>query len=234
MELTPHLSAAIRNHAREAYPHECCGVVINGTYVPMDNLSDTPKTAFKMDLEGLEPEAIVHSHPDGVDAPSAYDMRQQRATKLPWIIIKSTEHGCKPPFVLGGPTEPLLGRVFRHGVHDCYSLIQDWFETQGQRHLTPEVPRDWEWWSKGQSLYMDHCEAAGWRPTQEPKPGCIAGIQSAGSPVINHAGVLLPGGWILHHLVGKLSCRERVEAWRPQIKTWVHHPDFVLADTSLT
>ena len=235
MKISSELSAAIRAHARAEYPRECCGIVVDGGYVPLENLSTTPETAFKMDLSAWEAEAIqavVHSHPDGPDAPSAYDMAQQRAMGVPWIIAKVTEVGCKSPFVLGGETSPLLGRNFRHGIHDCYSLIQDWFESQGQRHLTPEVPRDWEWWSKGQSLYMDHYEQAGWARTSTPEPGCIGFVQSAGSPVINHAGVLLPQGWLLHHLVGKLSQRERAEAWRPLIKFWIRHPDFVLAEPS--
>ena len=232
MKLTTEQSAAIREHARAAYPNECCGVIIGGQYRPMRNLSKTPTKTFKMDLGDLRPEAIVHSHPDGIDAPSAYDMAQQRATGVPWVIVKVMKEGCKPPFVFGGDISPLIGRTFRHGVHDCYSLIQDWFEGQGQRHLTPEIPRNWHWWSQGESLYMDHYAAAGWVRTNQPEIGCLGFMQTAGSNVANHAGVLIPGGWFLHHLVGRLSQRERVEQWLPSIKMWVKHPSFVLADNS--
>lgn len=230
MILTPALSAAIQQHAQAEYPKECCGVVVNEQYVPLRNAHKTPKTHFKIDLkdlEGLDYTAIVHSHPDGHDAPSKADMAAQRADGRPWIIVKVTEQGCKAPFILGGPPEPLIGRKFRHGVNDCYSLIQDWFEAQGQRALTPEVPRDWEWWNQGESHYTDHYQLAGWERTATPSVGAMAFMQTAGSPVINHAGVLLPDGWLLHHPERRLSQRESVQQWLPSIKMWIQHPDFV-------
>ena len=221
------LYPAIQAHALVDYPKEACGIVEAGAYHSLANLSPNPETAFRMDLRGHRPQALVHSHPDGIDGPSSYDMRQQSAMGIPWIIVKVTAQGCKAPFVLGGPPAPLIGRTFRHGVHDCYALIQDWFSRQGQRHLTPEMPRDWRWWEQGKNLYLDHYQGAGWEPTSDPQVGAIGLVQTAGSPVPNHAGVLIPDGWFLHHLVGKFSLRERAEAWLPMIRLWLSHPSFI-------
>lgn len=218
---------AIQAHARREYPQESCGIIDKNGYVPLQNLAADPRKSFQMDLGQRQALAIVHSHPDGPDAPSAYDMRQQVAMGLPWIIVKVTDQGCKPPFILGGARQPLIGRRFRHGVHDCYALIQDWFASQGFGHLTPAMPRDWRWWERGQNLYLDHYAAHGWRSTRTPTVGSIGLIQTPRSPVPNHAGILLPDGWFLHHLVGKFSMRERVEAWTPLIIGWFHHPEFV-------
>lgn len=229
--IPPALIQAIQSEARRRYPQECCGVVVaSGVFVPLKNIHRRPEKAFKIDpaaLEAMDVTAIVHSHPDGVNGPSAWDMAQQQAMGIPWIIVKVTAEGCKTPLVLGGTPAPLLGRRFRHGVQDCYALVQDWFEAQGQRDLTPEVPRDWAWWRKGQDLYLERYQAAGWRPTNHPEVGSVGLIKTHGSPVFNHAGVLLEGGWFLHHLVGKLSMRERIERWSPQIGLWLAHPAFI-------
>lgn len=63
---------AMRKHARQSYPDECCGVVMNNEYIPLDNISPTPKSLFEIDSgeylklsRHSEIQAIIHSHTNG-------------------------------------------------------------------------------------------------------------------------------------------------------------------------
>ena len=70
MKLTAKLKKAIQTHAAEVYPDECCGVIVNKTYIPCRNISDN-KDQFQIHHEDLahaedqgEIQAYVHSHPN--------------------------------------------------------------------------------------------------------------------------------------------------------------------------
>ena len=104
---TDELEAQARVHAEEAYPAECCGLLLQsrggggGLYRPCDNLQSVDPildpggrvrgsdTAFHLDgteviraeREGLEVRGIVHSHPDHAAHFSAMD-RQQATWRL--------------------------------------------------------------------------------------------------------------------------------------------------------
>lgn len=95
--LTAPLRAAILRHALQCYPQECCGVIVGGLYRPLPNTSATPLESFYIspadwaESEDLgEIAAVVHSHPDGLPAPSEADALAQAATGLPWIILAIT------------------------------------------------------------------------------------------------------------------------------------------------
>jgi cell wall-associated NlpC family hydrolase len=108
-----------------------------------------------------------------------------------------------------GYTAPLLGRMWCHGVLDCYSLIRDWYRLE-RGIVLPDFTRSDEWWLKNQNLYVDNFRAAGFtRIVDEDalQPGDVLLMQIM-APVPNHGAVYLGDGIILHHLHGRLSCRE--------------------------
>jgi len=79
-------------HARQQYPREACGVVVDGKYWRCRNIADEPTQDFVLDPWDYavasfygKVEAIVHSHPQGGDA-SDVDRRSCAGTKLPWHI----------------------------------------------------------------------------------------------------------------------------------------------------
>lgn len=83
---------AIRRHACEAYPFECCGALLGrGSLVerawPLANVTDEgPRRRFRVSpddyrqveaaarVQGVELMGFYHSHPDHPAAPSAYDL----------------------------------------------------------------------------------------------------------------------------------------------------------------
>ena len=221
-------------HARAAYPKESCGAVIAGAYVPFENKAANGGAEFVIDdsafdaaLQLGEVEAVIHSHPTNsnwVDAPSLADMQAQLAMNIPWGIIPtySNEASGEPYFWgRGVPTAPLIGRQFRHGVHDCYTLIRDYYAVEHGIVLSNYAYQD-EWWEKGQDLYRAHFAAEGFVPVVDANDWragdlCLAQIRS---PITNHAAIYMGDGLILHHLNGRSSRREPGDPW---LKFMTHH-----------
>lgn len=104
----------------------------------------------------------------------------------------------------------LLGRPFKHGVTDCYSLIRDFYRINYGIELTDYARPD-EWWNKGLNLYQDNILKEGFylldvhHSEWQPGDVLLMGIQSR---VANHAAVLVENGHIIHHLWGRLSTKE--------------------------
>ncbi len=90
--LGPGVRAAIEQHGRETYPHECCGALLGeGDRIvaihPLSNVTtEGPRRRFRIDDQdyltaerqasaaGLSLLGFYHSHPDHPAAPSQYDL----------------------------------------------------------------------------------------------------------------------------------------------------------------
>jgi cell wall-associated NlpC family hydrolase len=225
---------AAREHAIAAHPHEACGLVVAGAYVPLQNLAPDPEHAFEIEpaellREGVQ--AIVHSHPDEAPVPSAQDMTQQIASGLPWGLLSTDGRDATPVWWWGPgiPVPPLLTREFRHGPSgsdgkgDCYALIKDWYLLERQVEL-PEFPRGWDWWNAGGNLYRDGYAAAGFTrvPMEDLRPGDVL-LAQVQSNVCNHSAIYIGQGLILHHLANRLSREEPLARWLSHITHAVRH-----------
>ncbi len=202
---TPDVHAAAKAHTAEAYPAEAAGIVEAGQYVRLDNISRKPGAdVFLSDADLLRvagADVFFHSHPDGIGSPSQTDMVYQIQLGIPFVVM------CWPvpdTFCWGDmlAPAPLVGRGFRHGVHDCCSLIRDFFRAQGV--VFHDGPRDWEWWLKGQDLYTENFERAGFEkidPATSTQRGDVV-LMNFNHPVPMHGGVVLDRDLILHHAAG--------------------------------
>lgn len=198
-ERTHPVAQAAQAHGRASYPHEAAGLVVDGAYVPCENIAQDPTTGFVLDdclvLEyGDRIQGLIHSHPEDWPVPTALDMRQQQAMGVPWGIYSvraddAGKTGGEPLntssvvwFGDGAPKGPLVGRGFLHGHQDCVSLILDWHRLQGIE--MPEPPRDWGWWlsrtdektgevTPAGDLYRDNFAAYGFERIEGPKPGAV-------------------------------------------------------------
>ncbi|ACL60581.1 NlpC/P60 family protein [Methylobacterium nodulans] len=253
--LTTRWSAAVDAHKRHAHaewPREAGGLILeDGSYAPLRNIAGEPLTEFETDpaeveaVSGHRYLAVLHSHcsvedpatgkvTPPPDCPSGADMEAQIATAVPWGISLCLSTGCADPFWFGDqvPRPPLLGRQFRHGVNDCYSLGRDWHrEVAGI--LIPDFVRDPDWWQprEGQpqlDLYRDGFERAGFRRVERGPEGPLPGdcfLCRVRSPVLNHGGIYIGGGLILHHLAHQLSGRDPAAVWRSKLDFLVRHTD---------
>jgi cell wall-associated NlpC family hydrolase len=110
-------------------------------------------------------------------------------------------------------------------VFDCYTLVRDYYRQVHAKHL-PQVAREDAYWKNGQDLYGDYLKRCGFQTIDksQARPG-DAFLVSIDSPVPNHAGVLVEGGMIMHHLPNRLSRREPAGIWAYGADLWVRHPE---------
>jgi len=234
--------AQIFAEAKEAYPEEAVWVITQAGCRWVANTASDPRKTFSVSdqdmlqayREGLV--AIVHSHPNGPDCPSEADMRGQIDSGVPWGIICTDGNACLPITWWGEgiEKEPLIGRGFRHGITDCYSLIRDYYLVE-QGIKLPEFPRSWNWWNEGQDLYTDGFPRAGFRrfdPDKEPPQEGDMWFAQLRSKVPNHGGIYLGDETILHHTTAnkavdssRLSKREPIHRWLPHITHWLRHEE---------
>lgn len=151
-----------KKHARKMYPEEMCGFIIDGEFVPVDNVAIDP-SEHKKDGECLcrlchfkvrnsdslkyldKCQAIIHSHPNSPIYPSQADMEGQRRTAVPWGIINLDDERVSDPEMFGDelPIPDLLGRSFMHGIRDCYDAIRDTFRMGKDDLAASDITKQW-------------------------------------------------------------------------------------------
>lgn len=221
---------AIKRHAEACYPAECCGIVVGDTYYPAENVSDNPLVSFKIsgefyaDCEDLgEIKAIVHSHPDAHQRASQVDKCMSEALHVPYWIQSVRDGECEGDLFVYQPTGwelPLVGREFVHGIHDCLSIILDYYKRERGVDLGAYDREDGWWNVPGKDYYRELLPKAGFHQVDTPEHGDVVLMQIR-SKVPNHAAVFLETGIlesepehypapnsILHHLYGRDSRRD--------------------------
>lgn len=207
-----------REHALSLWPEESCGVVRDGVYVSYENRSQDKMSSFLLPTEAIVgAQAVVHSHaaPRHQPWPTASDMIGQRQSAVPWGIVTTDGQSAHPMLWFGEHLldYQLVGREFVPGVFDCYSLLRAYW-WQNRQTVLPDFPRDAEWWEHGGDLLLENFAAAGFAVVGkgDVKEGDVV-LMKIRSPVVNHCGIVLQGGLVLHHLAHRLSRREPLGPW---------------------
>lgn len=227
------LIETIRAHAAQAAPNECCGLVVRAEvglcYLPCTNHSRNGKDTFVIGPEDYaraedlgEVVLVVHSHPFASPAPSEVDRLVCAQGDTPWLIVNHPVghfHLMQPePYEL-----PLLGRPFHHGVTDCYALVRDYYRRECLIAL-PHYDRADQWWMRGDNLYIDNFQQAGFVRVDDAPRRHDAFLMQVRAPVPNHAAIYLGDEIILHHLWGRLSSREVYgDFWRRLTMVHLRH-----------
>ncbi len=203
-------------HAKLISPREACGLIVNLSgeekFYPCRNIAEN-QTDFVLSPEDYvsaedagQVLGVVHSHPNSSPKPSQADLVGCETSGLPWFIY-SLQTQTWEELTPKGYRAPLLGRPFAHGLLDCFSLVRDWYKETLKIEL-PDFDRGVEWWNKGQNLYMENFEKAGFRKADgELQVGDIILMQIR-AKAVNHSAIYLGRDVILHHLMNRLSCRE--------------------------
>lgn len=211
------LKEEIAAHAAREYPREACGLIVRVSdvlrYMECRNIAEKEHN-FIMDPRDYliaskagEIVAVVHSHPDAKPDPSQADFVACEASGLPWHIY-SHPAGEWAYIAPSGYKAPLLGRIWVHGVLDCYTFIRDWYREERGIEL-PDFNRNELWWKKGENIYVENFAKAGFRRIidEDPQPGDVLLMQIL-ADVPNHGGIYLEGDIVAHHLYNRLSARE--------------------------
>lgn len=224
---TPQVAQAARDHTAQAYPNEAAGIVQGGEYHRLENTSMTPDRDVVLTdadlLRVADADIFFHSHPDGIGCPSAQDMIYQQQLGIPFAVLTWP---LPDLFFFGDQCarQPLIGRAFRHGVHDCYSLCRDFFaERHGVDLIDP--PRGWNWWVKGESLYLDNFQRAGFQriPIEEATQVGDGLLFCFNYDVPMHAALVWDRDLLLHHASGVRPVdRTRLSGLVPRVRYQRH------------
>ena len=124
----------IERYFNDKLPNEACGLVVKKPdnlyhFVKCNNQAEKVRDNFIISPEDFlaaskigEVAFVVHSHPHAPATPSQADRVACERSGLPWWIVSVPYKKwgfCFPK----GYKAPLIGRVFCHGILDCYSLI---------------------------------------------------------------------------------------------------------------
>lgn len=219
------------------YPKEACGFILNiengYEFIPCENLHSEPESNFLIDpnvyCEYEDSIAFVfHSH-TGLDlfSPSKIDMESQLGFTVPWALLACDATRTTEIEIFGWNVfyKNIIGLDFKHGIRDCYSLIRSFyfngFERDGIKikSMIKEMPRNDRWWEENhENMYVSNFQSAGFEEVDlnlnSLKIGDILMIRIGKTKSINHAGIYVGNGWMLHHLYGRLSSKEPINTYK--------------------
>ena len=207
----------ILKHGQKEYPNEACGLVIifkgKEKYIPCENNATNPSEDFMISpLDYAKAEdigtviKIAHTHPHTAPKPTQADLIEIENHGLPWIIANPTTKEWQE-YSPKGYTPDLLGRSFKHGIVDCYTLIKDYYKVKLGIELMDIPDREEKWWEKGYNLYERNYAKFGFIrvPTNSPILLHDVFLMTLHSSIPNHAAVYIGEGKIMHHVEGRLS-----------------------------
>ena len=211
-------------HATEELPKEACGLILiskgKEIYFKCKHIVDNPEDAFVIDPDDYitasnlgEITAIFHSHPVTPALPSEADKVACEKSGLMWIICNPQLNAwCE--YRPCGYRAPLVGREWVWGITDCWSLTRDWYAENGIELCDWERPIDpIEFTQK--PLFEKLYESTGFFPVEnrsEMQRG-DAVLISLVSNTLNHCGVYLGDGLLLHHVGTRLSSVDMYGEW---------------------
>jgi proteasome lid subunit RPN8/RPN11 len=215
----------IREHFEKEYPREGCGVIgiVKGKkrFFPCRNVA-VDEDDFVMSSEDymhlkqrVDIFAIVHSHPDASNEASENDINNCDALGIPYYIFSYPEMDLNivEPKV---NVNPLLGREYKFGVHDCFEASRDYLAEQNI-HIAARDPFEDDWWLKGLDYFTeDRLNEWGFHKVDTPQKNDVLIFQIE-AQVPNHCGVYMQNDIFFHHAVNRLSCRESLYPF------WIEH-----------
>lgn len=236
--MTPQAREDIIAHAIECWPRESVGYLKDGEYHRLTNCIDGDAATSMFELSSVEAtlvaqeaDALVHSHPEGTDHPTKDDIEVQARMKKPWyIVVMLVRKDNQEPYVReifefshDMPVQPYEGRHFRYMIQDCRTLVKDWLNQEMSIPFDPGYD-EFGWWWEGKDLIMDRMEQWGFVKIREAdvRRGDVV-LMKVNCAVVNHLGIYLGNGQMLHHPAQRLSKIVNIESWRGVIDGYARY-----------
>jgi len=207
--------AEIKAHALETPQLEVCGFVLNvagrETVRRARNISSCPDQFFSIAPEEFavvegDIVAIYHSHPASLAAPSSGDLAACNRSGFPWVIY-SVPKDAFAEVEPEGLVAPLLGRQFLWGVHDCGTLLVDYYRELLGISLVYEPYPELFWRDPEHKPYLTKLQENGFELVHDLREHDVILMQLS-ADVPNHVAIYQAGGIIMHHVQNRLSCRD--------------------------
>ncbi len=107
--------------------------------------------------------------------------------------------------------QSLVGRQWKYGIFDCFSLIRDYYKLLGIELPDYDRPDDLE---TCESIFLDQANFLGFfEVTFERRLPNDVLIMQLGTREPMHAAILLPNERILHQKTDSLSCTENLNVY---------------------
>lgn len=226
----------MKNYIINQFPFEGVGLIVNDSFVPVDNIADDPVHFFKVSNDDIAKhidnmQAVIHSHTitqyaNGYDprCPSHEDMISQEAIDLPYGIVHCDGNDISEILWFGDDTIPeLIGRDYAAGVTDCFTLARDYYRLNYNIDFgTHPRPTNWEEWNP--HYIAQHYTDLGFYDISEEDilPGDII-LFSIGSRHPNHIGIVISENEFIHHLYNRQSNKDTIHRWNRQITKYIRH-----------
>lgn len=232
MNLSKNLERKLQEYSISQFPREACGFILNNNeFITLENIHPEPLSNFlTCPFEYLkykdQIKYIFHSHTredsnkplESYLTPSKSDMQNQMLFNVPWVLLACDVNRSTHCEIFGWQIirDDFIGKTFVHGIRDCYSLVRNYFyKTKGC--LLKEIPRENFWWESDENLYMKSFKSVGFsevfRENNKFEVNDLLLFKIGRTKSINHAGVYIGNGWMLHHLYHGLSSKVPVSQY---------------------
>lgn len=211
--------AEVKAHALSEPHRECCGLILctNGDFSVKRCVNESPsptdtwiidtRTVLDARKSGTL-HSCYHSHVKESSEPSEADKRMSEDNLLPFLIysLAADSFSLYEP---QGYQPPLEGRRFALNIHDCVSLVEDYYHQEFGIELGYRI-RSLRDMNDGISVTEvgELCRQCKLRRVYDPKPGDILLIDIDGIGKVNHAAIYLDDQTFLHQLRGAVSGRQ--------------------------
>lgn len=215
------LTEQIINHAKQQYPSECCGLIVDGAFIACTNVADNPSETFRISPNDWQPaDVVVHSHPQGQRYLSGADRAAQHKMRCDWWLAVINADSWEIVKYRYAPLQ--RGRTFRYGTHDCYGLIEDAYMLCGIKLMA--YKRKGEAQEIEDNAFIVNFPKSGFYQVElnDMQPGDVILTSIRGNA--NHASIYLGDEQVLHHPYGGLSRREGFcDVWHKSMHSvWRH------------
>ncbi len=122
-------------------------------------------------------------------------------------------------------TDSYCGKAFVHGDTDCYGLIREFYKNEFDIDLTNYARADF-WWDNGENLYIQNFKKEGFYLLEDDEEAQFGDLFliALGSSVACHGAIYIGDGFILHHVIGRLSSVDKYRGmWKNLTVARIRH-----------